>query len=407
MRLFVRRAATLAVVLLLGFLATMAIPGRSAVPQVTISTTLPPISTTLPVSTTLPTVPTTLPVTTTIPKVTTTIPKLTTTLPVTTAIPKVTTTLPQVTTALPRPTTTSSVTTVPSKTATSAVSTAGAIATGVVPSSGSSAGGALLFAPPPSGSSSTQPSAASASLFTASAGAPAAGSRAVISLRTARPFLSLHGPKAHRAAILVFRLRQAARVRFTVVEVYPRCRVVGSFTVQGHLGVNRFRFNGRVHGTKLSTGTYQIGLRTKRDRLLRVTIAIFDAPVASPSAVAAARKRNACGSTAVFSPFAGSTFPPRIEGALTTAAASSTRPTSHHVLGVDLTAPRRIAKEIGNNPLALAALGLAVLLLAAAAVPRTATPGGRTADLLVRERSALVLSGAVALAVGVIVIALS
>jgi hypothetical protein len=42
------------------------------------------------------------------------------------------------------------VTTVPSKTATSAASTAGAIATGVVPS-GSSAGGALLFAPPPSG----------------------------------------------------------------------------------------------------------------------------------------------------------------------------------------------------------------------------------------------------------------
>jgi hypothetical protein len=177
--------------------------------------------------------------------------------------------------------------------------------------------------------------------------------------------------------------------------------------VQGHRGVNRFRFNGRVHGRRLPSGTYQIGLRTKRDRLLRVTIAISDAPGASRSAVAAARKRNACGSTAAFSPFLGSTFPPRIEGALISAAASSTRPTSHHVLGVDITAPRRIVKEIGKNPLALAALGLAVLLLAVAAMPRAATPGNRTADLLVRERSALVLGGAVALAVGVIVLALS
>jgi hypothetical protein len=180
--------------------------------------------------------------------------------------------------------------------------------------------------------------------------------------------------------------------------------------VRGHLGVNRFRFKGRVHGKKLPAGTYQIGLRTKRNRLLRVTIAIFDVPVASPSAIAAARKRNACGSTAPFSPFSpfpSSTFPPRIEGALISAAASSTRPTSHHVLGVDVTAPQRIVKEIGKNPLALAALGLAVLLLAVAAMPRAATPGSRTADLLVRERSALVLGGAVALAVGVIVLALS
>jgi hypothetical protein len=231
----------------------------------------------------------------------------------------------------------------------------------------------------------------------------------VTSLRTPRPFLSLHGAKARRAAILVFRLRRAARVRFTVVEVFPRCRVVGSFTVRGHLGVNRIRFKGRVHGKKLPAGTYQIGLRTKRNRLLRVTIAIFDAPV-PPSAVAAARKRNACGSTTAFSPFSpfqGSTFPPRIEGALISAAAGSTRPTSHHVLGVDVTAPERIVKEIGKNPLALAALGLAVLLLAVAAMPRAATPGSRTADLLVRERSALVLGGAVALAVGVIVLALS
>ena len=48
-----------------------------------------------------------------------------------------------------------------------------------------------------------------------------------------------------------------------------------------------------------------------------------------------------------------------------------------------------------------------MLLLAVAAFPQAATPGGRAADLLVRERSALALGGAVALAVGMIVLALT
>ena len=87
--------------------------------------------------------------------------------------------------------------------------------------------------------------------------------------------------------------------------------------------------------------------------------------------------------------------------------ANSTGPTSHRVLGVDVTAPRNLVKQVGKNPFALAALGLAVLLLAVAAFPQAATPGGRAADLLVRERSALVLGGAVALAVGMIVLALT
>jgi hypothetical protein len=205
--------------------------------------------------------------------------------------------------------------------------------------------------------------------------------------------------------MLVFKLRHATRVRFTVVEVFPRCRVVGSFTVRGHRGVNRVRFNARVRGTRLPTGTYQIGLRTKTNRLLRVTIAIFDTPVSSLSAVAAARKRNVCGSTTA-SPFPGSTLVPLIEAGSPNATVSANTRT-HHVLGVDVTAPEDVVKQIGKNPLALAALGLAVLLLAVATLPQAATPGHRAADLLARERPALVLGGAVALAVAVIVLALT
>jgi hypothetical protein len=266
---------------------------------------------------------------------------------------------------------------------------------------------------PSSGSGAAQPGAASAALFTASPASSAAGSAPVTRLGTVRPFLSLHGSKAYRVAILLFKLRHPARVRFTVVQVFPLCRVVGSFTVRGHAGTNRFRFNGRVHGTQLDPGTYQIGLRSKRGRLLRVTIAILDAPVAAPSAVATARKRNVCGSTGAFASFPGLSLPgstllPPVDARSATEEFSPAGSTSsHHVLGVDVTAPRNLVKEIDKNPLAIVALGLAVLLLAMAAVPQAAMPGSRAADLLARERTALVLAGAVALTVGVIILALA
>jgi hypothetical protein len=194
-----------------------------------------------------------------------------------------------------------------------------------------------------------------------------------------------------------------------VVEVFPFCRIVGVFEVRGHAGINRFRFNGRVHGKRLPAGTYQIGLRTRRARLLRVTIAIFDSAVGLPSAAAAARKRNVCGATTSFSFSSSLGFvPPVVEGR-SAAAGSPSSPAAHHILGVDVTAlaPQTIAKEIGKNPFAFVALGLAVLLLGLAAVPQAAIPGPRTADLLARQRAVMILAGGVAIAVGVIVLALS
>ena len=231
------------------------------------------------------------------------------------------------------------------------------------------------------GSGTSKPGAASAALFTPSATSVAARAAPVTRLRTPRPFLSLHGSKAQRVAILVFRLRHAARVRFTVVQVYPFCRVVGSFTVRGRAGTNRFGFNGRVHATLLEPGTYQVGLRSKLGRLLRVTIAIFDDPVASPSALATARKRNVCGSTGLFASFPGSTLLPPIgaQSAPDELSPAGSTP-SHHVLGVVVTAPRDLVREIDMNPLAIAALSLAVFLLTLAAVPQAAIPGGRAAQ---------------------------
>ncbi|CAN5355235.1 hypothetical protein BH18ACT12_BH18ACT12_07280 [soil metagenome] len=191
-----------------------------------------------------------------------------------------------------------------------------------------------------------------------------------------------------------------------MVEVFPRCRVVGSFTVRGHAGINHFRFNGRVGGKRLPAGTYQIGLRTRRGALLRVTIAIFDSAVGSPSAVAAAGKRNVCGATTSFSTTL-SFGPIGVEGRSASAGQLASSG-SRRVLGVDVAglAPQNLAEEIGKSPFAIVAFGLAVLLLGLAAVPATATRGPRTADLLARRRSMMILAGGAGFAAGVISLAL-
>ena len=378
-----RVAATFTVLLFLGFVASTAVPGPSAAPALGITSALPTITTTLPVSTPLP--------------------KITTTLPsVTTAVPKVTTTLPKVTTTLPNVTTTPRITTVVPRTAptslTTAPNSANSARLGTIP---------LLQSGTSGGNASAASGSAAASMFTASSGGSTAPPPTVTHLRSSQPFLVLHGPKARRFSILVVRLRHGGRVRFTVVEVFPLCQVVGHFTVRGHAGVNRFRFNGRVRGKPLPSGTYQIGLRVRRGRLLRVTIAIFDSAVSSPSLVAVAKKRNVCGTNTSFSSSLGFDLG-GVEGR-SAASESSSSPVSHHVLGVDVTglAPQKLLTEIAKSPLGIVALGLAVLLFGLAMIPEAATPGPRTADLLARRRSAMILVGGVAFATGVIILMLS
>jgi hypothetical protein len=265
------------------------------------------------------------------------------------------------------------------------------------------------------GNGSPTPGRTSANLFPSSSGAP--GTAAAVTLRSSRPFITLHGPKARRSTILRFRLGHAGRVRFTVVQVSPFCRVVGSFTRRGHAGANRVRFNGRLHGHQLPAGTYQIGLRTRRGRVLRITLVIFDSAFSSPAAVAAARQRNVCGANAALAaqsafaplePFAAAGFVLAGAGGTSAPAVPPSTPRSDHVLGSTFTGlpPQNFAKEIGKNPLAIVALGLAVLLLGTATIPEIVTPNGRAVDLIARRRSILMLAGAGALVAGVIAVAL-
>ena len=290
----VRVAATFTVLLFLGFVASTAVAGPSAAPAQAITSVLPTITTTLPISTPLP------PITTTLPKVTTTV-KVTTTLPkVTTTLPKVTTTPPKVTTQTP-PT--------PHDHAEDYdcgpedgpdqpyhCAELGHVGTGwndpVTPEPNVSAGTVRATSGPAAAGMSTPPRRVAA----------------VPRLQRLRTFAA-PDPSSSCTA------RKRGAFRFSC-SAFATGGGFGSPWSKLSLALSsRWPFHGarprwrqplplqrsRSRRKPLPGGTYQIGLRARRGRLLRVTIAIFDSVVSSPSVVAAAKKRNVCGASTSFS----------------------------------------------------------------------------------------------------------
>jgi hypothetical protein len=137
-----------------------------------------------------------------------------------------------------------------------------------------------------------------------------------------------------------------------------------------------------------------------------VTIAIVDTVRTSPSTVAAARKLNVCGSTTAVSALPGFTLQPPLDRQAQTAGAvaASSNSTPRRALAV---VPQDVVRRIGKNPLVIAAIGLAVILLGIAAIPKEIIGRAGAAHTLARERSLLVVAGGAALAVGAILLAFS
>jgi hypothetical protein len=65
------------------------------------------------------------------------------------------------------------------------------------------------------------------------------------------------------ATKLVFRLSRPAMLRIMVVRVYPKCKVVGSFSVRGRAGMNRITFRGWLGGRPLPVGAYRLVVRAR------------------------------------------------------------------------------------------------------------------------------------------------
>ena len=185
---------------------------------------------------------------------------------------------------------------------------------------------------------------------------------------------------------------------------------MGRFRVKGHAGQNRVRFRGRIKGRALRPGTYVIRARTlpARRALTETKLVIFKRrPL--PEELAAAQASNTCGSsdgdTSSSSTLGGGAGPGAgNEGKLQVKRGGNesepirVRPIKNPVgvLGVSFTRAADAVKEV--PALLFVLLGIAIGLLAAAAMPLRFVPSARLAAVLAYRRTVVAMAGAVTLA---------
>jgi len=198
--------------------------------------------------------------------------------------------------------------------------------------------------------------------------------------------------------VLVFVLKRATIVEFVVFQVAPDCRRIGRFRVAGRPGVNRVRFRGRVGRRVLGPGTYRIRARTlPRGRALVDTELVV---VARPERerIASGRGANACRSRMPWqssSSTASGTGKPSaaVSGARGNVDQRARPSRSHGVLGARFA--KTAVDALTNIPAWLfGLLGLAIALLAVAALPLRATRRRGAAAALAHHRGTVALAGA-------------
>lgn len=238
-------------------------------------------------------------------------------------------------------------------------------------------------------------------------------------MASSREWISSSGPRSRRQTILTFVLSKPALVEFVLIRVAPDCRPVGRFRVNGHAGKNRVRFRGRIKGRALRPGTYVIRARTlpARKALTETKLVIFKRrPL--PEELAAAQASNTCGSsdgdTSSSSALGGGAGPLGSndgklkvqrggEGSEPIRVGSSKNPLG--VLGVRFTRAADAVKEVPAFLVVL--LGIAIGLLAVAAMPHRFVPSARIAAVLAYRRTFVALAGAITLASVAVVYALA
>jgi hypothetical protein len=187
------------------------------------------------------------------------------------------------------------------------------------------------------------------------------------------------------------------------------------FVVHGHPGVNRVRFNGKLHGRQLAPGTYRIDARTRDGvRVLHVTLVIVGAGIPSAAELRADRQRNVCGGTlgaqaaltsGGFMAVSRALHGPAKSSIVRHQNPSGTGPQGHRSSAAPFS-PARVSQN-ATNPFVVAAFGFAVILLGLAALPQRAVPDPRLNDILVRHRAEVAMAGAGALAAAVLALALA
>jgi hypothetical protein len=274
------------------------------------------------------------------------------------------------------------------------VSTAGGGTSGGA-AGGSTGGGASSGAAAPGGSGS----------------AVSAGNPAVTRLDSSRTWIGASGKKSRRMTTLVFVLRRAGIVTFTVRKVSPTCRTIGRFAVRAHAGLNKVRFVGKVHGRHLGPGTYQLIARGGAGRAVS-TIVLVILKGSAPSAVEleAMRSANVCATTAAAASGAAGTASAGSAGggSLTSSGenrGSTSSKTTASASGADddsgpgmvlAAAVEKTARVI--RPALVALLALSILMLGLGSLPPQTVVGGvRVNNALARHRLEIAGLGAAAL----------
>jgi hypothetical protein len=232
-----------------------------------------------------------------------------------------------------------------------------------------------------------------------------------VRLIASRKWISRRGPKSHLRVTFVLRLRRGAVVEFTVFRIAPDCRLAGTFRVKAHAGVNRVGFRGRIGRRELRPGTYLIRARTvpanPADTVLETKLVIFRSGKPSRRQVRAAQAADVCPRPTFeriglgFGVYLAANGPAgpgpgaaaQAPGARTESAGRDDRASS--VLGARFDRAEDAVKAI--HPLIWLGLGIALALLALAAVPVEAVRGARVAAVLAYRRAAVAVAGAATL----------
>jgi hypothetical protein len=309
----------------------------------------------------------------------------------TVSAPTATVTTPSATVALP----TSSTSALPASPVQAPLSTqAGSAVAGAPVGSASSGAGSAS-----SGGSEGSPSSASA--------APGRDRPGVERFRSSRSWIATSGPKGRRVTTLTFVLPRAARVVFVVKQLSPICRIAGRFAVNGRAGRNRIRFPSRGSKLKLDPGTYRITARTRAGQVIqRLTIVVVEGGTPTRDQIIAARAANVCSiaagsdSTGASNTSNVSSSPQDVQRPLIPGKPSASGP-SEAVLASTV---ERAARAV--RPVVVALLVLAIVLLAAASLPRPALVDSRANELLTRHRTGIAALGTASFVAVVIVLLL-
>ena len=285
-------------------------------------------------------------------------------------------------------------------------------------------------APPPSqphatGGSSAPPSSGAASTGTSGAAGTSYGTTSTtgvprlprVRIAPKRQWITRTGPGSQRKTTIKVVLSRPAVVVLQVVRIAPDCAAAGTFRIKGRAGANTIPFRGRVRGRALSPGTYRIRAFVRGRTVAQTKVVIFvDRPL--PAEVAAARASNTCGRSSIGSRAGSSGDSATVGGTGGTSlgAKAGRRPPiepgktqggsgpddraqdgrfSGGVLGARFSRATEAVKDV--HPLLFVLLGIAIALLAIAALPIRLVPNARIAALLAYRRLALAIAGAVAL----------